>query len=116
MRALLLALAFTGAGCTTMGADDPILGCWRRDGDDIALVFEQFGQARQQSRETHAIEYIFADLTWRRTADGYVLRYQWPHHQRPTTTETARLVGGQLVFEDNVGPYQRVTLTQCGQP
>jgi len=116
MRGFVVVLALVLCGCSITPANDPIIGCWQRVGDDVALRFAHNGRAAQVPRDGGVIDYVFADMAWRRSGDGYALRYDWPRLQQRTTVKAARVVRGQLLFDQDPAPYERVRNAECGRP
>lgn len=77
MRILLFALLL--AACSTVAReDDPIVGCWQRDGEGHSLLIEEHGHAHYELSYAALIapvSYDFPEVRWTRRGEHYVIHF-----------------------------------------
>ena len=111
--ALLLALLVICASCVTL-PNDPIVGCWQREGEEFSLIFRPNGTADFQLSEAAAnssVDYFFPSVRWSRRGPEYVLRFSRALQAAYTTT--ARIEATQLVMTVGASPMRRADSDTC---
>jgi len=77
LRIFLLAVLLS-ACATVAREDDPIIGCWQRDGEGHSLLIEEHGHAHYElsyAAITAPVSYDFPEVRWARHGEHYVLHF-----------------------------------------
>jgi hypothetical protein len=101
-------------GCATSNASEPIIGCWQRENEAYALVFDEHGHGSFELSNAAAeapISYVFPRVRWSKRGDGYVLRFT-ATSLRGAYNVRAHLNDSQILIDGEV-PLERVSAADC---